>query len=96
MNLYLPNQFAVGGVRVTKGDLIGAQMLIGMDIINRGDFAVTNEGGITKFCFRVPSEGGIDFVAEHNRRLLPKRGGSGKSRPKKHKTFGKNKRRKKL
>lgn len=37
-------------------------MLIGMDIINKGDFAVTNSGGRTVMSFRVPSLQVIDFV----------------------------------
>ena len=35
-----------------------------MNIINTGDFAVTNVRGRTKFTFRVPSQADIDFVAE--------------------------------
>ena len=48
-------------LRVTKGDFLGADVLVGMDIINQGDFAVTNRNGQTRFAYRVPSEGGIDF-----------------------------------
>ena len=33
-----------------------------MDIINRGDFAITNFGGNTAMSFRVPSIQNIDFV----------------------------------
>jgi uncharacterized protein YecA (UPF0149 family) len=36
-------------------------MLVGMDIIGQGDFAVSNYGGKTVFCFRVPSVGMSDF-----------------------------------
>ncbi len=39
-------------------------MLIGMDIISRGDFAVTNKDGKTTFSFRLPSVAKIDFVKE--------------------------------
>ena len=50
---------------VAKGSLgPGADVLIGMDIINEGDFAVTNLNGRTKFSFRVPSQADIDFVRE--------------------------------
>lgn len=35
-----------------------------MDIISRGDFAVTNFAGKTTFSFRVPSIQRIDFVEE--------------------------------
>ena len=49
-------------VTVTKGDFSGADVLIGMDIIGLGDFAVTNKDGRTSFMFRYPSVGGLDFV----------------------------------
>ena len=65
VNIGLLNNVGYSGVRVTKGDLPdGADILIGMNIINTGDFAVTNFNGITKFSFRVPSVGHIDFVEE--------------------------------
>ena len=38
-----------------------ARVLIGMDIINLGDFAVTNKNGRTAFSFRTPSIEYIDF-----------------------------------
>ena len=38
-------------------------MLIGMNIINRGDFAITNYQGKTSMSFRTPSVQKIDFVA---------------------------------
>ena len=45
-----------------------ADVLVGMDIINTGDFAVTNLGGITKFSFRFPSLEHIDFVEQEESR----------------------------
>ena len=65
-NIALPNRVAFTGIRVTKGKLKDADMLIGMNIISQGDFAVTNYNGITKFSFRIPSSRHIDFVAEIN------------------------------
>lgn len=47
-------------------------MLVGMNIIGMGDFAVTNFNGETTMTFRVPSLEKIDYVAEiaeHNRML---------------------------
>jgi len=41
-------------------------MLIGMDVICKGDFAITNFQGNTTFSFRMPSMYEIDFVAEGN------------------------------
>ncbi len=97
VNIYLPNHVAFGSIRVTKGILVDAQILIGMDLISQGDFAVTNFQGLTKFSFRVPSMRHIDFVQEHNDRLIRAQmhGSKKKDRPKRHKTFGINKRRKK-
>ncbi len=69
VNIALPHKVVVAGVRVTKGNIPGADILVGMDIINRGDFAVTNHNGITKFSFRTPSQEHIDFVPEINRAI---------------------------
>lgn len=70
VNIGLPNRVGFSGVRVSKGAPPGTDVLIGMDIINRGDFAVTNRDGNTKFSFRVPSRADIDFVAEDRRNSL--------------------------
>lgn len=70
MNIFLPNGFVFPGVTVTIGDWAeDADVLIGMNIIVRGDFAVTNLDGITKFSFRIPSQVHIDFVEEGEREL---------------------------
>jgi hypothetical protein len=62
VNIALPNGVVFPTVQVTKGRLVGgANMLIGMNIIAMGDFAVTNHNGLTKFSFRVPSIQHIDF-----------------------------------
>ena len=70
VNIELPTAVEFPGLQVTKGKLTGADMLIGMDIINSGDFAVTHPDGKTKFSFRIPSQANIDFVAETNRANL--------------------------
>lgn len=68
VNIYLPNNVAIQEMRVCKGDLgDNADILIGMNVINLGDFAITNPGGITQFSFRVPGHADIDFVRETNR-----------------------------
>lgn len=55
----------VRGVIVTPGELMeGFECLIGMDIINLGDFAVTNFDKKTCVSFRLPSLQQIDFVQE--------------------------------
>ena len=50
------------GVEVVSGKLAGCDVIVGMDIINRGDFAVSNKNGATAFSFRIPSVEEFDFV----------------------------------
>ena len=64
VNLHLPNRVGVSLVRVTDGDMHGTDVLIGMDIINLGDFAVTNYKGRTCMSSQCPSTRRIDFVKE--------------------------------
>jgi len=62
VNILLRNNTAAQNVQVALGDLGNSQVLIGMDIITVGDFAITNVGGKTVFSFRIPSTKTIDFV----------------------------------
>lgn len=62
VGIVLPNNVAVPTIRVSEGILSEHDVLIGMDIIARGDFAVTNKDGKTVFSFRMPSLERIDFV----------------------------------
>lgn len=62
VNLGLPNKVQVVGVEVLEGILKGCDVLIGMDIINMGDFALTNRDGVTMLSFQMPSVRHIDFV----------------------------------
>lgn len=64
VDIWLQNRAAFMGVKVTEGKIKGFDVLIGMDIINQGDFAVSNKDGKTVFTFRVPSTHEIDFVEE--------------------------------
>ncbi|MHC4200758.1 MAG: aspartyl protease family protein [Planctomycetota bacterium] len=67
VNLTLPNSVGVAGVIVTETDAIkGYDAIVGMDIISRGDFAVTNVGGQTLMSYRYPSIRAVDFVREAN------------------------------
>ena len=66
VGIFLPNRVAFPSVRVSRGVVSGADVLIGMDIIGSGDFAVTSEGGKTVFSFRMPSVQCIDFVKNPN------------------------------
>lgn len=65
VNIGLPNMVQIPQIRVSEGILEGdADVLIGMDIISHGDFAITNKNGETTFSFRIPSITEIDFVEE--------------------------------
>ncbi len=62
VTIELPNHVGFVGIKAHEGEIAAADVLIGMDIISRGDFAVTNKDGKTTFSFRVPSTQTIDFV----------------------------------
>ncbi|MDR1804161.1 MAG: hypothetical protein LBQ94_11210 [Treponema sp.] len=61
INIYLLNGARIVYIRVCEGIPNNCDMLIGMDVINLGDFAVTNFNGHTMFSFRIPSMIEIDF-----------------------------------
>jgi predicted aspartyl protease len=65
INLVVPNGLAIQSMRVTKGKLRDVDVLVGMDVISQGDFAVTNFEGRTCFSFRCPSAERIDFVKKN-------------------------------
>lgn len=71
ISIVLPNGVTFPTVRVTEGCLNGTKVLIGMDIISIGDFAVTCKDGKTKFSFQVPSTHDIDFVSEEPPKTMP-------------------------
>ncbi len=61
--IWLPNKVRIAQVRVTEGKIADpVDVLIGMDIICLGDFAVSNKDGKTNFSFRIPSIECLDFV----------------------------------
>jgi len=68
IDLFLPNHVRVPAVRVTEcATLSGeATMLIGMDIITLGDFAISNKKNQTCFTFRIPSQNEFNFVPKAN------------------------------
>lgn len=64
IDVMLPNGIQISTVQVTEAPLVGFDVLIGMDIIGLGDFAVsTHDGDKTLVSFRIPSDGPVDFVA---------------------------------
>jgi predicted aspartyl protease len=62
VNIILPNNVIICNVQVSEGILTGTDVLIGMDVIASGDFAVSNKDGKTMFSFRFPSIEHLDFV----------------------------------
>lgn len=73
VNLYLPNGVAFSFVTVNEGDLNGMDLLIGMDIITKGDFSISNFDGKTCFSFRMPSMCEKDFVHDINHTPIVKK-----------------------
>lgn len=63
-SIFLPNMVAFGSIRFTQGTIKDADILIGMDIICSGDFAVTNLNRKTTFTYRYPSCDCLDFVKQ--------------------------------
>ena len=66
VDLLLYNNAQITDVRVGLVDVKDIDAIIGMDIINRGDFAVSNRNGATSFSFRIPSVEDFDFAAQDN------------------------------
>ena len=66
MDLLLPNNVHVPDVPVVDTEIgdQGIDVLIGMDIISMGDFAVSNHDGKLVFTFRIPSIKTTDYVVE--------------------------------
>ncbi|MDR1072518.1 MAG: retroviral-like aspartic protease family protein [Treponema sp.] len=69
ISLYLPNSVVFQDIIVSGfsgGENI--DMLIGMDIINAGDFSITNANGVTVASFRIPADTyHIDYVEMHRK-----------------------------
>jgi len=63
VNICLPNKVVFCELKVTEGKLQGEnEVLIGMNIISRGDFAVSGYDSKIVFTFRSPQAECIDFV----------------------------------
>ena len=83
VDITLPNKVQIKDVYVLETDIgdqgIGA--LIGMDIISRGDFTVTNYNGSTVFTFRMPSMKVVDYVKQiYAQNAIGAKHGKGKRR----------------
>lgn len=76
IDVLLPNNLLIKGVQAAEGILDGCGMLIGMDIITFGDFALTNRNNKSVFSFQIPSTHDYDFVKQIQQ-------GIGQKKPKK-------------
>ncbi len=63
VNIILPNKVGIAMVNVTQCKSTAGKfdLIIGMDIITKGDFAITNVAGKTMVSYRTPSAVSIDF-----------------------------------
>lgn len=71
INLDLPSHVGFIALPVTVGQLTGCDVLIGMDVIGRGDFAITNLNGNTVMSYRYPSCAEVDFEQSQIERPPP-------------------------
>lgn len=61
-NLFFPKEGAwIKDLEVLSCDLEDNDIIIGMDTITKGDFAITNKNQETWFSFRIPSEEHLEF-----------------------------------
>ncbi len=63
VNLILNNEIRIMNLVVMDSEIgnQGLDVLIGMDIITMGDFAVSNFDGKTQFSFRIPSQEHVEY-----------------------------------
>lgn len=63
VNIILPSNVGFTSIEVSCNNM-KVDVLIGMDIITKGDFSITNKKGKTLFTFQTPPSHVIDFKAE--------------------------------
>lgn len=61
VSISLPNDITFPFITVPEGFLEDSDVLIGMDIISKGDLVISNEKGETSFSFRTPPDKRITF-----------------------------------
>lgn len=65
VDIILPNNVLIPDVFVIDSkDMMGFDVIIGMNIINLGDFAISNKDKKTVFSFQIPSVLTLDFVLD--------------------------------
>lgn len=72
VDITLPNNVTIPDVQVCDSEIgkQGVGLLVGMDIIALGDFAVSNYNGRTTFSFRIPSQGYTDYAKQLRTRAV--------------------------
>ena len=85
VDVELPNGVNLKSIPVCSSEIgnQGIQMLIGMDIITKGDFAISNYNNRTIFSFRYPAYEDINFVNDARKKDLMKILSHGKGKRKK-------------
>ncbi len=63
IDLVLNQELVIQNIPVIDSEIgvQGIDVLIGMDIISLGDFAISNFEGKTQFSFRIPSQKDVDY-----------------------------------
>lgn len=66
INIMLNNELQIQQITVLDSEIgqQGIDVLIGMDIISLGDFAISNFENKTNFSFRIPSKEHVDYKPE--------------------------------
>jgi hypothetical protein len=68
VNFYLPHKVAAIGILAAEVQTAKDQfdVIVGMDVIDLGDFTISNVSGATWVSFRTPSCQAVDYVAERS------------------------------
>ena len=72
VDIILPNNLRVKDVVVSEGNIMGCDILIGMDIIGIGDFSIANGNNKTLFSFMFPAHHNKIDLLEKSGHINPK------------------------
>lgn len=61
ISIYIEGKMKFAEITALASEDCGYDLIIGMDVIGLGDFAITNKDGQTWFAFRHPSQDHIEF-----------------------------------
>ena len=72
VNIVLANNVLIKNVEVCESEIgmQGHDLLIGMNIITLGDFAISNYNNKTRFSFRIPSSEDFNYVYEIKKQMI--------------------------